>query len=210
MTVTRGSTRGKRLPPEQRRAHLIDAAIAVFGRLPVDQVSADDIAAEAGVSRALFYRYFSSAAEAFVAATETAVDGLVERLTTPSEGTLAEQLRTALGEFLRFAETHEPSVVALLRNGSVMATPDTTALIDRVRRTAVDEILARAGVTEPSAMTLMTLRSWVATVEVGTLSWLRERHLTAAELAAWLTDQFIAMSAATAAHDASMAGVADR
>lgn len=196
--------RRRRLRPEERREQLINAAISLYSARSVDQVSVDDITAAADVSRALFYRYFSSTEELFQAATATALDGLIARFRTVYEGSLVEQLRHALHEFVLFAEEHRATFAALLRNGSVMATPDTDALIDQVRHVAVEEIMQRTGVTDPSPMTLMTLRAWIATVEVATLSWLQEQHLTADELVVWLTDQLVGMMAATAAHDPSL------
>lgn len=206
--VTESRPRGRRrLPPEERRAQLISAAITLFSTRAFDQVSIDDIAAEADVSRALFYRYFSSPHDVFLAATATAIDGLIARLTAPGEGSLIEQLRAALREFVLFARAHGATFVALLRNGSVMASADTDALIDRVRLVAIDEIILRCRIADPSPLTLMTLRSWVATVEVGTLSWVQEGHLTEDELVSWLIAQLTSMMAATAVRDAALSSV---
>jgi len=48
----------RRLPPDDRRQALINSALKLFNTHPYDEVSVDDIAAEAGVSRPLVYHYY--------------------------------------------------------------------------------------------------------------------------------------------------------
>ncbi|WP_201377504.1 TetR family transcriptional regulator, partial [Mycobacterium intracellulare] len=43
----------RRLEPQQRREQLLDTAAAMFAELPYEDVFVEDIAARAGVSRAL-------------------------------------------------------------------------------------------------------------------------------------------------------------
>ncbi|MEV4314273.1 TetR/AcrR family transcriptional regulator [Actinocrispum sp. NPDC049592] len=197
----------RRMAPEQRRQHLLAAAIELYGRRPYEQVSIDDIAAAADVSRALLYRYFSSPAEIYLASLRFAADGLIARFAAPCEGTLLEQLRSLIGEFIAFAEAHETAFVALLRGGSVVATAETGAVVDDVRRHAVAEILSRTGVTDPTPLALLTLNCWTAVVEGTTLTWLQERNLPRAELEDWLVDQLVAMVSVTAARDPAVAKV---
>jgi hypothetical protein len=56
--VTVAHTRPRRLPPQQRREHLLDTAAAMFAEQPYDDVMIQNIAARAGVSRALMYTIF--------------------------------------------------------------------------------------------------------------------------------------------------------
>lgn len=189
------------MTPERRRAQLLEAAIELYGRRPYEQVSVDDIAAAADVSRALLYRYFSSPKEIYEAALRFAADGLIARFSTHHEGSLLDQLRSLIGEFIAFAEAHDAAFIALLRGGSVVVTAETDAVIDDVRRHAVAEILARTGVTDPTPLALLTLNCWTAVVEGATLTWLQERNLPRAELESWLVDQLIAMVSVTAERD---------
>jgi AcrR family transcriptional regulator len=200
----------RRMTPEQRRRQLLEAAIELYGRRPYEQVSIDDIAALADVSRALFYRYFSSPSEIYVAALRFAADGLIAKFAAPPEGSLLAQLRSLIGEFIAFAEAHAAAFTALLRGGSVVATAETGAVVDDVRRHAVAEILARTGVTDPTPLALLTLNCWTAVVEGTTLTWLQERDLPRTELEDWLVDQLVAMMTATARHDPAVARTLQR
>src|SRR4051812_4655468 len=109
----------RRMTPEQRRRQLLEAAIELYGSRPYEQVSIDDIVAAADVSRPLFYRYFSGPNEIYLAALRFAADGLIARFSAPAEGTLLDQLRSMIGEFMSFAEAHSAAFTALLRGGSV-------------------------------------------------------------------------------------------
>lgn len=199
----------RRLPPEVRRRELVEAAIRLMGQRPVDQVSVDDITSAAGVSRALFYRYFAGPGELFLEAMRVAVDGLVERLAQAVGGSPAEQLRAGLAAFADFAEVNAPSYIALLRNGSVLATAKTDAIVDEVRRAAAGQVLGQLD--EPaSALTTLTAHCWVATVEGTMLTWLQERALPRGELEDWLVAQLLGMLATTSRWDPAAGRLRDR
>lgn len=53
-----GASPRRRLTPEDRRAELLDFGTQLFGERHYDDVRMDEVAEQAGVSRALLYRYF--------------------------------------------------------------------------------------------------------------------------------------------------------
>lgn len=53
-------TRGARLTRDQRRAHLLDMAAEIITEHGADAVTMEGVAARAGVSKALGYRYFAN------------------------------------------------------------------------------------------------------------------------------------------------------
>ncbi|HEV7469993.1 MAG TPA: TetR/AcrR family transcriptional regulator [Pseudonocardia sp.] len=194
----------RRMSPERRRDHLVAAALELYARMPPEQVTVDDVSRAADVSRALFYRYFPNLPALHVAALSTIVDELIDRISLPGSGSdvlPTEQLRDALDAFLDTVERHARAYVALLRSGSVIATGETDALVDAVRRHIVALLVERSGLEDPAPLHLMTLRGWVALTEGALLSWLQERAVPRAELVGWLIDQLTAMLAVTAAHD---------
>jgi AcrR family transcriptional regulator len=191
--TTRGS---RRLPPEQRRRQLIDAAIELYSQRPFEQVSVEDIAEAADVSRALFYRYFTSPGELFAAASRVAIDGLVARLTTPAEGPLDQRLRHGVAEFVDFVEHHPAAFVAVVRNSSAIST-ETGGLVKEVRLAIVDVIKAGAGLTGELPLIDLTIWCWAAAMEEATLRWLREPVLGKDALIDWMTGQLLAMMMAS-------------
>lgn len=192
------------MSPQARREHLIEAALLLFARRPPHEVTIDDIAERADVSRALVYRYFPSTEAIHAAALRAATDDLIGRFTLSREGTLLEQLTASVTDFVDFASNYAPTYLALLRTGSVVVTSDTDALIDDVRHHALTEIFERAGITEPTPLMTITVQTWIAVVEGSTLSWLEDKFCSRDQLVAWHTHQFIAMMATTTKLDPAM------
>ncbi len=191
------------MSPERRREHLIAAALELYGRLAPEQVTIDDVARAADVSRALFYRYFRGVEELHVAALSAVVEELTTRISMPPGESPADQLRGALEEFFAVVERHSAAYVALLRTGSVITTGETAALVDGVRNHIVGLLVERSGVPATTPLFLMTLRGWVALVEGTSLRWLQEPSIPRDELITWLADQLAAMLTVTASRDAS-------
>jgi AcrR family transcriptional regulator len=183
----------RRMTPERRREHLITAALELYGRVPPEQVTIEDVTRAAGVSRALFYRYFPGLDELHAAALGSVVAAMIDRIASGP-------ITRAVEEFLAVAEAHSAAYVALLRSGSVISTDRTDAIVDGVRDHIVALLRERAGLADPSPLVLMTLRGWVALVEGATLSWLQDRSVPKTELVTWLGDQWTAMLAVSSRH----------
>lgn len=189
----RAERRPRRMAPHERREDLIRTALRVFARRSPGDVTPEEIAEAADVSRALVYRYFPNMAELRKAALEQAMSDLMPRLMPPEDLPPLEQLRLALRTFIDFADSFAPSYAALLNGGSVLATEETEAEIDKVREGVRSLILERVGVAEPSPRLLLALRCWVSAVETAVMLWLREREMSRDALADWLLDQLVAM-----------------
>lgn len=98
----------KRLSPEQRREEILDAAQRVFVTHDPSAVTFEEIAAEAGVSRALVYNYFgdrgSLLAEVYRQALGDLDGALVAALAT--DGDADRRLRAMVACYVRFATNH--------------------------------------------------------------------------------------------------------
>jgi len=184
----------RRLPPEERRRLLIDAAIGLYSRRPFEQVSVEDIAEAAAVSRALFYRYFTGPADIFAVASRVAIDGLIARLTAPRGGKPEEQLRAGIAEYIDFVEQHSTAFVAVVRNSSAISS-GTGDLVDEVRAAIVEVIKRGSGLSGP--LVDLTIRCWAAAMEEATLTWLRDPFLDKGGLVTWMAGQLVAMLAAS-------------
>ena len=76
-----------RLAPGQRREQILDAANALFAERGYDEVSVEDIASSAGVTRGLVHHYFGGRKQVYIA--------LLERLGTMRETTPAARRAAA-------------------------------------------------------------------------------------------------------------------
>ena len=91
-----------RLPAARRRSQLLDAAASLLGRhgAEAEAVTMDAVATEAGVSKALVYRYFDNA------------DDLLLALAAREMSQVAEQVRTAMERSTGFEESIRASLAA--------------------------------------------------------------------------------------------------
>ncbi|MCX2924289.1 TetR/AcrR family transcriptional regulator [Streptomyces sp. NEAU-W12] len=194
----------RRLGVEERRSQLLDAALSLFAHRAPDEVSLDDVAEAAGVSRPLVYRYFPGGKQQlYEAALRSAADELRDCFDEPREGPLLSRLARVLDRYLAFVDGHGTGFSALLQGGSVVETSRTSAIVDGVRRAAAEHILSHLGAAEPGPRLRMTIRMWITAVEAASLIWLDEdRPLPVAELRDWLVEQFLAALEVTARRDA--------
>ncbi|MBB1245083.1 TetR/AcrR family transcriptional regulator [Streptomyces durbertensis] len=199
----------RRLSVEQRRSQLLSTALRLFARLPPEEVSLEDVASEAGVSRPLVYRYFPGGKQQlYEAALRSAADELEQCFDEPHVGPLTDRLARALGRYMAFIEEHDAGFTALLRGGSVVETSRTSAIVDEVRRQAAAQILSHLVVEPPGPRLSMTVRTWISSVEAASLIWLDEgKQLPRTELRDLLLDQLMTALVATGARDEQTAGV---
>ena len=78
----------KRLPPEQRRAQLLDAAFTVLSRVELHELSMEAVAQEAGVGKPVLYTVFSTRAELVAALLERERERGLEQVTATLPGDL--------------------------------------------------------------------------------------------------------------------------
>lgn len=195
----------RRMGVEERRQQLIGVALELFSHRSPDDVSIDEIASAAGISRPLVYHYFPGKLSLYEAALKRAADELAERFLEPHEGPLGARLLRVTGRFLGFVDEHGPGFSALMRGGPAVGSSTTNALIDSVRQAAYDQILAHLGVTAPPARLELVVRSWISLAESTALIWLDGRRIPRAELELQLVHDFAALAAVSAAYDDEMA-----
>src|SRR3954470_16155216 len=126
-----------RLDPGRRREQILHAANALFAERAYDEVSIEDIASCAGVTRGLVHHYFGGRKDVYV--------GLLERLGAQRE----EQLRPPVGRsararvadsasrWLDWTDANRTIWLATIARGEDIADPDVRQVIDDLVRRAV-------------------------------------------------------------------------
>ncbi len=142
----------KRLTAEARRAAILNAASTVFSARGYHSASIDDIAGEAGVSKALIYEHFASKQELHAKLVEAHAAELYERLAAavPSVEGSAARLATGLDAFFLFVEERRDAWRMLFREAS---DPEAVAALDRML-TQVTAVVAGLIAAEPGAQNL--------------------------------------------------------
>ncbi|MGY0066882.1 TetR/AcrR family transcriptional regulator [Streptomyces sp. QTS137] len=197
----------RRMGVEERRQQLIGVALELFSRRSPDDVSIDEIAAAAGISRPLVYHYFPGKLSLYEAALRRAADDLASRFVEPREGPLGARLLRVMGRYFDFVDEHGPGFSALMRGGPAVGSSTTNALIDSVRQAAYEQILSHMGAVDPSPRLELVVRSWISLAESTALIWLDGRRIPRDELEAQLVHDFAALCAVAAAHDEELGGL---
>ncbi|MEV0635804.1 TetR/AcrR family transcriptional regulator [Streptomyces sp. NPDC050619] len=209
----------RRMGVEERRQQLIGVALDLFSRRSPDEVSIDEIAAAAGISRPLVYHYFPGKLSLYEAALKRAAEDLAGRFVEAREGPLGARLLRVMRRFFDFVDVHGPGFAALMRGGPAVpaggarlfdTASATNALIDSVRQAAYDQILSHLEVEEPPARLELVIRSWISLAESTALIWLDGRRIPRGELEVQLVHDFAALAAVSAAHDEEMSGLLRR
>ncbi|MFG2546658.1 TetR/AcrR family transcriptional regulator [Streptomyces sp. NPDC048594] len=195
---------------EERRQQLIGVALELFSRRSPDEVSIDEIASAAGISRPLVYHYFPGKLSLYEAALQRASDDLAARFVEPAEGPLGARLLRVMGRYFDFVEEHGPGFSALMRGGPAVGSSTTNALVDSVRQAAYVQILSHLDVTDPPARLELVVRSWISLAESTALIWLDGRRIPRAELETQLVHDFAALTAVSAAYDEEMGALLRR
>ncbi len=128
------------MPFEQRWDVLLGAAAAAFGERGFDGTSMSDVAARAGVNRALLYEHVKTKEALFEAAVfrerELLVAYIAERYAATSELPVRDRVRSRFHVVLDYAALH-PAAIRLL------ARPEANALLhDAGRSSAPDDLAA--------------------------------------------------------------------
>ncbi|MFH8441527.1 TetR/AcrR family transcriptional regulator [Streptomyces sp. NPDC018026] len=200
----------RRMGVEERRQQLIGVALDLFSRRSPDEVSIDEIASAAGISRPLVYHYFPGKLSLYEAALQRAADDLADRFAEPRQGPLGARLLRVMGRYFDFVDEHGPGFSALMRGGPAVGSTTTNALVDSVRQAAYVQILSHLDVTEPPARLELVVRSWISLAESTALLWLDGRRIPRAELEAQLVHDFAALLAVSAAYDEEMGALLRR
>ncbi|WP_369197355.1 TetR/AcrR family transcriptional regulator [Streptomyces djakartensis] len=195
----------RRMGVEERRQQLIGVALELFSRRSPDDVSIDEIASAAGISRPLVYHYFPGKLSLYEAALQRASDDLAGRFVEPHEGPLGARLLRVMHRYFDFVDEHGPGFSALMRGGPAVGSSTTNALVDSVRQAAYVQILSHLGVTDPPARLELVVRSWISLAESTALIWLDGRRIPREELEPQLVNDFAALAAVSAAYDEEMA-----
>jgi AcrR family transcriptional regulator len=195
---------------EERRQQLIGVALELFSRRSPDEVSIDEIASAAGISRPLVYHYFPGKLSLYEAALKRAAEDLADRFVEPAEGPLGARLERVMARFFDFVDEHGPGFSALMRGGPAVGSSTTNALIDSVRQAAYEQIIRHLDIAEPPARLELVVRSWISLAESTALIWLDGRRIPREELQTQLVHDLAALLAVSAAYDEEMAALVRR
>jgi len=172
-----------RLSPAERRDQLLELGIKMLSLRGLEQISIEDIAKMAGISRGLLFHYFPSKRDFHLAIVQRSSDDILGALTPNEELTPPEMLRDVMERYVTYVTDNRDSYVSLLR-GPGSGDPELRVILEDNRKQLVDRILifGRFADIDITPRIELAVRGWIAFVEEVTISWLTEPKITREEL----------------------------
>jgi AcrR family transcriptional regulator len=166
---------------EQRREQLLELGLRLFGSRPYDEISIEEIAQAAGMSKGLLYHYFPSKRDFYVACLRAASLQLRRSIRPDPTLPAAEQLRSGLAAYLDHVRADRSKHLALVRGG-IGSDPEVVEVIESTRRAVWEFMLAGLEATEDEQLLGSAVRGWIRFVEVMALDWARSDSVAGDEV----------------------------
>ncbi|MGN6129715.1 MAG: TetR/AcrR family transcriptional regulator [Nocardioidaceae bacterium] len=173
-----------RMTPDDRREQLLDLGVHLLATRSLDDVSIDQLAEEAGISRGLLYHYFGNKADFRRAVVRRAADELIAVTAPVAEGEPMARLERSLEAYVDYVAANYEGYASLVR-GAASGNGDLREIYEEARAALTDRIfevadrdyaggvLAVMAVEDSPAVRLM-VRGWSALAEEVVLSWVGE------------------------------------
>ena len=163
-----------RLPPDARRAQLIQLGVQMLATRRLEDLSVEALADEAGISRGLLFHYFRSKQEFHLEVVRACARELLGRTEPDPELPPLQQLRTSLGAYIDYVTQNRDVYVSLVR-GAASGDSAVRQVADETRTEQANRVLKHLeALGLPSAArTELAVRGWVAFCEEVVISWLR-------------------------------------
>lgn len=180
-----------RLETDERRAQLLELAKKSFSDRSYDDVSIDDLAREAKISKGLLYHYFPTKRDLYVAGLSEIADELVAAITmVPADLSPIERVRKSVDAYLEYITRHARAFVSLMRGG-IGSDPQVATVIEGVRQRLFEHFLAGspfAPMLVNDQRFLTAVRGWIGFVEHASLDWAAKPKLSRDALRELLTE----------------------
>lgn len=159
-------------------------AKSAFSDRAYDDVSIDDLAKEAKISKGLLYHYFPTKRDLYVAGLTEIAGELVAAVTSSSGASPIERARAGLDAYLDHITRHQRAFVSLMRGG-IGSDPEVAAVVDGVRAKMFETFLqdqpfAPLVTGNPTFET--AVRGWIGFVEAASIDWCTNPRLSREDL----------------------------
>ncbi|MFD4432277.1 TetR/AcrR family transcriptional regulator [Nocardia sp. NPDC058497] len=191
-----GAAKRVRLSPEERRLQLIHLGAEMLAARPLEDISVDDIAKQAGISRGLLFHYFASKQEFHEAIARHVSTEFYTAVMPNRDLSLFDMLRDSIERFVDYATAHSASYRSVLR-GPASVTPDMVGYVNETRAAIADLIVSELPLPpdDPDLARLtLAIRGWIAFVEETIITWMNEKPITREQLVDLLVESLPALA----------------
>jgi AcrR family transcriptional regulator len=108
-----------RLEPGDRRRQLIGIGLQLLATRPIHQITVDEVAQSAGISRSLLFHYFPTKQDYYVAVVRAASRRLLRRIAPDHDSPASTQIHAIVEDYVRYLERRREPYLALFRSPGV-------------------------------------------------------------------------------------------
>lgn len=170
-----------RLEPDERRRQILAAARQLFSQRHYGAVSADDIAAEAGVARGLINHYYGTKRDLYVEVVREMVRVPPPPVPEYVQGTTAtERVTESIDAWLEMVWRNRETWLDSIRTQG-LGDPEIAAIFEEAREDAARRMIAVLGLgplEDASRGRLALLRAYGGLAEAATVQWLEHKRLS--------------------------------
>ncbi|SNR48876.1 transcriptional regulator, TetR family [Haloechinothrix alba] len=182
----RSATRRSRQDPVQRREQLIGIGLEMLTRRPLHQITVDDVAAGAGISRSLLFHYFPTKRDYYAEVVRAASRRLLHAMWVREDSAgRAGTIEAILTEYLDFLERRHEPYLALLRSSG--AEDWAREIFEETRAALAGKLIGALGIEQPSELERAAVTAWLSFAEELGLTWARHTIGDRAEVLRLLT-----------------------
>jgi AcrR family transcriptional regulator len=168
------SPKFNRLEPAQRRDQILDAANALFAERAYDEVSIEDIASSAGVTRGLVHHYFGGRNDVYIALLERLGAQREEQLPPPVGRSARARVADTVSRWLDWTKQNRTVWLATIAHGEDIADPEVRQVVaDLVRRAVALLTTFHADIAKDTTRLRYALECWTALNRTATRRWLQ-------------------------------------
>ncbi|MFB7554663.1 TetR/AcrR family transcriptional regulator [Streptomyces brevispora] len=181
-----------RLSPDERRAQLVAIGVDMLADCSLDELSTDDVARRAGISRGLLFHYFDSKRDFYRCVVRQECDDFAAATEPDPSLEPVPWLRAFIAGFAAYVTEHRKVYLALVR-GASGSHPAVEDIVESTRATLArraEEGQRRLGMPD-SPRLLAAARAWMAFAEEAVINWPPDGPDAPAELGAFLESSFI-------------------
>ncbi|MFC0849936.1 TetR/AcrR family transcriptional regulator [Streptomyces noboritoensis] len=183
-----------RLTPDQRRTQLVDIGLEMLADRSLDELSTDEVARRAGISRGLLFHYFDSKRDFYRAVVAKECARFIEAVEPDPALEPVAWLRSFIDGFVAYVLEHRQVYLALVR-GASGSHPAVADILGETREAVARHVVdaqRRIGMPQSPRLDIAS-RAWMAFAEEAVTGWPPGEPGAREELAAFLESSFVSL-----------------
>ncbi|MBB5916320.1 AcrR family transcriptional regulator [Nocardia transvalensis] len=187
--------RRRRLEPDERRAQILECAIAMFGERPYAAVSTAELAQRAGVARGLINHYFGNKRDLYLAVVRRMVTmPRPDHMVLPT-GTPRERVDASVSWLLDTIGEHGSTWVKVTGHEGIGDDPDVERILDEADDAAAERLLQMVGLSgsKRSSELRALVRAYGGLVKAAGREWITRGSLSREQVHHLLADMLLTL-----------------